>query len=117
MPEPTYKDGWSGIDHTADPEYWVRFMDSIHSGRDEYPDANMGLFEMLQVREGHRVLDVGCGTGGAARAVSYLVKKTGHVVGLDRSETMIAAARQRTEGKDLPVEFMVGDIYALPFTD
>jgi ubiquinone/menaquinone biosynthesis C-methylase UbiE len=45
------------------------------------------------------------------------VGNTGRVVGIDNSETMIAEARKRTIGKNLPVEYAVGDIHALDFAD
>lgn len=62
------------------------------------------------VRPGDRVLDAACGTGDlalAARAVG------GDVVGLDFSERMLERARR----KSADVQWMRGDVLALPFDD
>lgn len=62
------------------------------------------------------VLDLGCGPG---TAVERLARRAGHVHGLDRSETMIMAARRRNRravdaGR---VELAVGTFEALPYHD
>ena len=50
------------------------------------------------VAPGQRVLDVGCGTGVLACAVAERVGPTGHVVGLDPNEQMLAVARRKPTG-------------------
>ena len=45
------------------------------------------------VESGHRVLEIGCGTGMLA---SLMTARGAHVVGLDISEDMLAAARRNT---------------------
>ena len=45
--------------------------------------------ELLGLRLGHRVVDVGCGTGDVARALAGLVGADGPVVGIDPSATML----------------------------
>jgi SAM-dependent methyltransferase len=60
---------------------------------------------------GHRVLDVGCGTGGYSVAIA---ESTGaSVTGVDESERFVARAR----GEAGPVAFVVGDAERLPFAD
>lgn len=58
------------------------------------------------------VLDAGCGPGGF---LSYLrvAGHAGRLVGLDRSDAMISEASER----DASVEWVVGDVERLPFTD
>ena len=46
-------------------------------------------------RPGERVLDIGCGTGGTTAALAAAVGATGHVLGVDISEPLVAAARAR----------------------
>jgi ubiquinone/menaquinone biosynthesis C-methylase UbiE len=66
--------------------------------------------ELLGVRLGHRLVDVGCGTGDVARVLAGRVGPTGSVVGIDASETMISEARRRAGTTTVSVEFRPGDI-------
>jgi ubiquinone/menaquinone biosynthesis C-methylase UbiE len=72
------------------------------------------LYEMvhdrLGVGDGTRLLDVGCGPGGAV----FLASRRGaQVAGLDASPGSIEVARERVPGGD----FRVGDMESLPWTD
>ncbi len=96
--------------------FFVRFLDLLH-GLDGVRASHRRTVELLGLRAGFRLLDVGCGTGNYARDVAPLVGGTGRVVGVDLSETMIGVARHRAEGLGLPIEFRVGDALALPFPD
>lgn len=62
------------------------------------------------VRSGDRVLDGACGTGDLALA--DLKAGAGHVTGLDFSAEMLARARKKA-----PLEWVQGDLLALPFDD
>lgn len=63
---------------------------------------------------GARVLDVGCGRGGAC---ALLARDThaARIVGLDRCAEGVETCRQNV--RDPRVEFVVGDAQALPFAD
>jgi demethylmenaquinone methyltransferase/2-methoxy-6-polyprenyl-1,4-benzoquinol methylase len=63
------------------------------------------------VRAGDRVLDAACGTGDLA--VADLRAGAGRVTGLDFSEQMLARARKKAP----QVEWLRGDMLALPFAD
>jgi len=65
----------------------------------------------LAVRPGDRVLDAACGTGDLA--VADLNAGAASVTGLDFSEAMLARAR----GKSSAIEWVEGDLLALPFAD
>lgn len=115
-----FKDGWMSVDGGGDPRHYVRLMDMARGGRDDDPAQYRGVFDALGASAGDRVLDVGCGTGGAVRALAASLPGVGRVVGIDVSETMIAEARARTPASDAseaPVEFVVGDAHELPFPD
>jgi demethylmenaquinone methyltransferase/2-methoxy-6-polyprenyl-1,4-benzoquinol methylase len=74
-----------------------------------------GRWRRLTVREtvsaGDRVLDACCGTGDLA--VAARKAGAGEVVGLDFSGPMLERARR----KDAEVEWVQGDLLALPFED
>jgi demethylmenaquinone methyltransferase/2-methoxy-6-polyprenyl-1,4-benzoquinol methylase len=63
------------------------------------------------VRTGDRVLDAACGTGDLA--IADLKAGAGKVTGLDFSERMLERARR----KDARIEWIQGDMLALPFAD
>jgi len=63
------------------------------------------------VRPGNRVLDAACGTGDLA--IADRRAGAAHVTGLDFSEQMLARARR----KAADVEWVQGDLLALPFED
>jgi demethylmenaquinone methyltransferase / 2-methoxy-6-polyprenyl-1,4-benzoquinol methylase len=69
------------------------------------------LAASLVVRPGDRVLDAACGTGDLA--VADVRAGAGRVTGLDFSERMLARARVKAPA----VEWVHGDMLALPFAD
>ncbi|MEX0832870.1 MAG: methyltransferase domain-containing protein [Actinomycetota bacterium] len=74
-------------------------------------------FDTLGLKPGDRVLDVGCGDGSDALELARRVGWDGTVVGIDTNEAVIEAARDGAAGEALPVQFQVGDAYALAFDD
>jgi SAM-dependent methyltransferase len=56
-----------------------------------------------------RVLDVGCGTGSTTRAIAGRLGATAECLGVDISEPMIAAARERAERDVSPARFVAAD--------
>lgn len=65
--------------------------------------------EALGLREGERVLDVGCGAGYCAAELAALVGCDGRVVGVDVSPGMIAAATAMIEPEQPDVSFGVAN--------
>jgi ubiquinone/menaquinone biosynthesis C-methylase UbiE len=112
-----FKDGWMAVDAGTDPHHYVRLADIARGGREDEPAQYSNLFDALGLSEGERVLDVGCGTGGAVRTLAASFPSLACVVGVDLSETMITEARARTgAAKAERVEFVLGDAHALPFS-
>ncbi len=91
---PSYDDWWEGTGRSADP-------------RPGFDEDRERIIEILRGLPPARTLDIACGTGFMTQHLP------GEVVGLDRSEEMLAIARQR-----LPdTEFVLGDALNLPFAD
>jgi arsenite methyltransferase len=85
--------------------------------------ANLGLgcgnpLAFSALKEGDVVLDLGSGAGFDSFLAARRVGKTGKVIGVDMTPEMIAKARANaTAGKYDNVEFLLGDIEALPLPD
>ncbi|MGW3291002.1 class I SAM-dependent methyltransferase [Streptomyces sp. NPDC001002] len=62
-------------------------QDALYGGFTEY------LLRAAGLREGMRVLDVGCGTGGVSLAAARIVGPSGHVVGVDMNAQVLETAR------------------------
>jgi SAM-dependent methyltransferase len=85
--------------------------------------ANLGLgcgnpLAFSALKEGDVVLDLGSGAGFDSFLAARRVGKTGKVIGVDMTPEMIAKARANAKaGKYDNVEFVLGDIEALPLPD
>ena len=114
MRESNLGTGFRDVDRAQDPTRLVSYLDAT-SALASIQAYKRQSFELLGLRPGTRVLEVGCGTGEDARAMAELVAPDGLVVALDSAETMVQQARERCAG--LPVECRVGDVHALDFVD
>lgn len=74
------------------------------------------LIEHAGPKPGERVIDVGCGCGDTSIAFGKRVGPSGHVLGVDISEQMLARARKLAPA-NLPVEFALADATTYPFAD
>jgi ubiquinone/menaquinone biosynthesis C-methylase UbiE len=74
--------------------------------------------EVLELRAGERVLDVGVGPGFLAAEMAAEVGPAGKVCGIDPSASMLAIAQTRaTQPGSAPVELKPGDANHLPYPD
>ena len=77
---------------------------------------NYRLVGDARLRAGHRVLDLGSGTGYPALLAAQVVGNQGTVVGLDLSEEMMNIARRKGKALGLMnVTFQTADVTTLPF--
>jgi len=73
---------------------------------------------LLDLRPGARVLDVGCGTGASALPAAAAVGPDGQVAGIDVSENMLMRARAKAMARGLDnVTFDVADMTASGLPD
>jgi SAM-dependent methyltransferase len=74
------------------------------------------FFREAGIEPGMRVLDIGSGVGDVAFLLADMVGPTGEVVGVDRSSTALAMARERAESRSLRnVTLHEGDAAAMTF--
>ena len=85
-----------------------RFADMLR----EYLDA-------MAIDSARSVLDLGCGTGVAARAIACRPGFAGRITGIDRSPHLMGAAARlaREEGVAAKIDFRVGDSHTLELRD
>ena len=93
---------------------WHRFVEEPFERR-----ARTAGLDLLRVQPGERVVELGCGAGGALIALVRAAGQTGRVVGVDLSPGMIsqAAARLRRAGLADRAVLLVGDATSIPWPD
>lgn len=106
---------------TAFVQFWntvlapkfIRFRHILVGGLSRHSEA---VFPALPVREGDRVLDVGCGFGDTAIKLARLVGPAGEVIGIDCCDAFLDIARDEVEASGLKnIRLMRGDAeVALP---
>lgn len=96
----------------TDPGFALRFFDAgntLPAVRALKPI----MLEQMALHRGQRVLEVGCGAGDDVCTIARRVGPTGHALGIDASPLIVAEATRRAQSRNLPVEFRVGDAFAL----
>jgi SAM-dependent methyltransferase len=81
--------------------------------------AMRAAIEALQLPEGSRGLDAGCGIGLQALLLAQTVGSAGHVTGLDQKPAFLVRAQAAAERAGLAnrCSFRQGDLCALPYDD
>ncbi len=90
---------WNGAAGAA----WVEMQPVLDAMLRPAEDA---LVEAVWAEAPQRVLDVGCGTGSTTLAVQPMLGRDGRCTGIDISEPMLAAARQRAANEGSQAEFL-----------
>ncbi|MEO3413573.1 methyltransferase domain-containing protein [Roseovarius sp. CAU 1744] len=104
----------SGVDPDAPGIEDLKPVDEFHTGGLEATDA---LLDQLEITPQTRVLDIGCGIGGAAR---HVAARTGaHVRGFDLTPDFVdtASALSRLVGLSDATRFQVGSALDIPEPD
>jgi ubiquinone/menaquinone biosynthesis C-methylase UbiE len=108
--------GFSDIDHSNDSCIFTSCLATLNS-LPYFQDYKRKSFDLMNVREGYRVLEVGSGLGFDAIALARIVRSTGRVVAVDCSHTMLEAAKSSAEGLGLCIDFVLGDAGCLDYDD
>jgi ubiquinone/menaquinone biosynthesis C-methylase UbiE len=108
--------GFRNVSETSDPRAYIQLLDEL-SRLDSIQDCKRQMLVLLNPKKGDSILDVGCETGADVMALASLVGNAGRAIGVDNSDIMIAEAKQRSAGSDLPVEWRLGDAQNLDFAD
>lgn len=92
---------------------FIRFKHILVDGLTQHSEA---IFPTLPVREGDKVLDVGCGFGDTAMRLAERVGPTGKVVGIDCCDAFLDYARKEASARGVTnLSFIRGDAeIALP---
>jgi ubiquinone/menaquinone biosynthesis C-methylase UbiE len=100
----------------TDPGFALRFFDAgnqLPAVRALKPI----MLDLMRLHRGQRVLEVGCGSGDDVRTIARRISPNGHVLGIDASPLVVAEATRRSQGRNLPVSFEVGDARAIELPD
>jgi ubiquinone/menaquinone biosynthesis C-methylase UbiE len=73
--------------------------------------------DLVNLKEGENVLDVGCGTGVLSILAKITVGETGEVQGVDLAPRMISKAHTKSEKANLKIHFITASIDELPYSD
>jgi len=105
-----YEYGWAQSFHFCRFAYGEPFLQAI-ARHEHYLAHQMGI------KDGMKVLDVGCGVGGPAREIA---KFTGaHITGLNNNDYQIERATRYAKKEGLPhqLDFIKGDFMQMSFPD
>lgn len=79
--------------------------------------AARSLVEWSDLRDGERVVDIGCGTGAATQFAAEKVGASGRVAGVDVNAGMIDVAKSVPPVQGAVIEWFQNSAYQLPFTE
>jgi len=97
------RQGWDSV-----AEGWKKWWKPIEQSAQVVSDK---LVDLAQIRQGHKVLDIGTGIGEPAVTAARQVGPNGKVIAIDISPQMLAIAKERAKdnGLDKIIEFREAD--------
>ena len=88
-----YRDEFNRMALIYDPA--ASFIGAIFGGEKR---LRRKILRLADIKDGDRVIDIGCGTGTSALIIAGDVGDNGEVVGIDLSDKMLDIARRKLEG-------------------
>ncbi|AGF72061.1 protein-L-isoaspartate O-methyltransferase family protein [Corynebacterium halotolerans] len=88
-----------------------------HGQTNSQPTTVATMLELLEVRAGDRVLDIGCGSGWTTALLSRLVGESGQVTGVERIPQLTEFGRDnlaRLELSNAEIRQAVPEVFGLP---
>lgn len=116
MSEEYLATGFTDVDKANDKQAYSQCLASIDD-IPYYEAIKRKSYERLLVGPGDFVLDAGCGLGDDVFRLGERVGDCGCVVGLDSSMALLQKASADERGKNLPVQFVHGDLKIIPFAN
>jgi len=99
----------------ASPDYFIEFLDFLDK-REDIRRLREQATKHLNLAAGSKVLDLGCGIGGATFPLAKITGPGGLAVGVDISSAMIEEANGCCRGR-AGIEFRIGEAGAIPYPD
>ncbi len=107
--------GFSRVDSSHDPGVFLSCLQTL-SSLPFFQDYKKKSFRLLELEADSKILEIGCGLGQDAIALSRMSGKESTLVALDSSLKMIEAARKATKERAC-IHLCLADACNLPFAD
>jgi ubiquinone/menaquinone biosynthesis C-methylase UbiE len=102
----------SDVDASDKPTAHVAYL---NAAAEVFRERRVDSYRMLDLQEGHRFLDVGCGAGEVIEDVAAIVGSSGTVSGIDMAQTMVDESQSRLAAAGVVADVRQADAHALPF--
>jgi ubiquinone/menaquinone biosynthesis C-methylase UbiE len=79
------------------PDYFIDFLEFLDSS-ETTKNLRIEYGKRMNLSPGQKILDLGCGIGGAIFPIAEVTGPTGLVAGLDVSSALVEVARRRVQG-------------------
>lgn len=76
----------------------IKRLNGLPASTSSQPAAMAIMLEQLQLEPGHRILEIGAGSGYNAALMAHIVGNTGHVITVDIDEDLVEGAREHLAG-------------------
>jgi len=107
--------GFSKVDSSYDPSVFISCLRTL-SSLPYFQDYKKKSFQLLELEVDSKILEIGCGLGQDAIALSRMIRKKSILVACDSSRKMLEAARKGINERAC-IHLFLADARGLPFAD